>query len=245
MSIDVAVISTTLEGLDEQYRTITHNLANASTVGYKRRFTVFAQSLKEQLSMMDESSSEGVESVFGATVIDFAQGAPVQTGRPLDVAISGKGFFVIETPDGPLYTRNGVFRTNAAGQLVDSVGRTVSGKNGPIVIPPTVSPEQLEITRDGSIAAAGLPIGQFKVVDFEDISILVPVGNNCFKAPDDAEPQESETALVDQGYQESSNVNIVEELVSLITVSRTYEANLKSRDLQSDGSESLLQVALS
>ena len=142
----------------------------------------------------------------------------------------GKGFFIIETPEGPLYTRNGMFRTNSNGQIVDSEGRTVAGEAGPIMIPAGVGLSQLSVASDGSISAGGTAIGRFSIVDFgADEDKLVPAGANRYRMPEEGiVPVAAEQIVVKQGYLESSNVKMVDELVDMIMdmimVSRLYEA---------------------
>jgi flagellar basal-body rod protein FlgG len=180
------------------------------------------------------------------SVFDFAQGNMVETGRPLDFALFGKGFFVIETPEGPLYTRSGIFQTNQNGQIVDSEGRIAAGEAGPISIPISVAHSQLNVSSDGSISSGDTVIGKFRLVDFGDNeNKLIPDGANCFRMPDDTiVPAAAEYIVVKQGYQESSNVSMVDELVDMIMVTRLYEANMKSISAQSQTSSSLMGVAM-
>ena len=180
------------------------------------------------------------------SAFDFSQGSLIQTGRTLDFALLGKGFFVVETPEGPLYTRNGAFRTNENGQIVDSAGRTVAGEAGPITVPATVGLSELQVSADGRISAGGINIGKIKIVDFKDNeSKLVPVGGNCFVMPDkDIQPASAENVVVKQGYQEASNVKIVDELVDMIMVTRLYEANMRYVSAQRETSSSLTSVAM-
>ena len=245
MSGSIQAISSSLETLNEQYRTITHNLANASTAGFKRQIGSTMQSLAGQLLGASESTGPSVEEVTGTVSIDFTPGAMVRTGRPLDLALQGKkGFFVIDTPEGPLYTRNGVFQVNAQRQLVDSAGRTVSGEGGPIVIPSSVAVGGVSVATDGSVSAAGQSIGQFKLVEFDEPTQLIQVGSNCFRAPQTLAPVSATEATVHQGFQEASNVRVVEELVDLIAVTRLYEANLKSISAQDERMRNILNVAM-
>ncbi|MGD0078291.1 MAG: flagellar hook basal-body protein, partial [Sedimentisphaerales bacterium] len=160
--------------------------------------------------------------------------------------IMGKGFFVVETPEGPLYTRNGAFQINDGGQLTDSVGRIVSGEAGPITVPPTVGISQLAVTADGKITADGINIGKLQIVDFkENESKLIPAGGNCFLMPDkDVRPTPAENIVVKQGYQEASNVKVVDELVDMIMVSRLYEANMRYVSAQKENSSSIMNVAM-
>jgi flagellar basal-body rod protein FlgF len=237
MADSIAPISSSLEALTDQYRTITQNLANANTTGYKRRMTAFQQTLASQ--MTSASGAVADPAVAGRTSIDFTQGAMARTESPLDMAIDGAGFFVLETPTGPLYTRHGSFGLNSSNQLVDRAGRLVGGESGPITIPPTVSLQHVSISSDGTVSAEGKALGKVKLVQFKDPSVLTPVGGNCYAAPSGAQQQPAKASLC-QGYQEGSNVNIVEEMVGLITVSRLYEANLKNVHTQDERMKTLL-----
>ena len=131
MSDAIEQISSSIESLTQEFEIISHNLANVSTAGYKRRSNAFSQVLEAQNPTGQDSSTDTTQTT---EIFDFSQGNIVETSRRLDFALSGQGFFVIETPEGPLYTRNGVFSTDNNGQIVDLLGRTVAGENGPIVL---------------------------------------------------------------------------------------------------------------
>lgn len=237
-------VSSSINALTEEFGIITHNLANVSTAGYKRRLSIFSKALDKAQQLGENPDSSGQVSLD--SVFDFSQGNPIQTGSPLDFALYGKGFFVIETPEGPLYTRNGMFQINPNGQIVDSQGRTVAGQAGAITIPKSVGLSQLSISNDGSISADGTAIGKFRIVDFkENENKLVAVGGNCFRMEDkDIEPVEAEQITVKQGYQEASNVKMVDELVNMIMVSRLYEANMKFISAGKQMAGSLMSVAM-
>jgi flagellar basal-body rod protein FlgF len=237
MSNDITSVSSSLEALTREYRTITHNIANANTPGYKRRLNVFSQALQQA-----ESSAPGVDS---QKFVDFRGGRFVQTDRKLDVALDGPGFFTIETPEGPIYTRHGSFRTNARGQLVDGAGRLVGGEGGPISVPANVSPLSVRISPDGTVSAAGGTLGRLRVVEFTDPRQLTPVGQNAFAAPEDVDAEPAEETNVHQGFVEGANVSVVEELVGLISLARMYEANLKTITKQDERLRHLLNVASS
>jgi len=239
-------VSTTIDALTREFDIIAHNLANVSTVGYKRRCNAFSKSLEAQGTGVQTYSpgSIDLDSVF-----DFSQGSIVETGRPLDLALYGKGFFVIETPEGPLYTRNGVFGANQNGQIVDSVGRIVSGEAGAITIPGGVAPAQLNVASDGNIKSGGIDgitIGKFRLVDFPDNEdTLVPAGDNCYQMPEqDITAVAAENIVVKQGYQEASNVKMIDELVDMMMVSRLYEANMKFVTAQGEATDSIMSVAM-
>ena len=238
MSDPIETTTSSLQALSDQYHAIAHNLANVNTAGYKRRCSSFVQLLQQAQTLSD------IALIADQVSIDFSQGALTRTGRSLDLGLEGKGFFVLETPEGPLYSRSGVFRTNAEAQLVDSSGRTVAGEAGPIVIPTTASTAAVRVSADGSISVAGRGVGKFRLVEFENEMDLVPVGGNCFRAPVDAVTTPATNTAVRQGFQEASNVRIVGELVRLITVTRLYEANLKAIQIQDETMKNILQVAM-
>jgi flagellar basal-body rod protein FlgF len=234
-------VTTSIDALTKEFEIITHNLANASTVGFKRRCNAFSKVLGAQDTETYSPGTIDLNSAF-----DFSQGSMVETGRPLDFALHGKGLFVIETPEGPLYTRNGTFSTNQNGQIVDSLGRIVAGQAGPITIPPNVGISQLNVTGDGTINAGEIAIGKFRLVDFgQNENKLVPTGNSCYLMPDEnIQPTEAGNMVVKQGYQEASNVRIIDELVDMILVSRLYEANMNSITAEKQASSSLMNAAM-
>jgi len=228
----------------KEYEGITHNLANISTTGFKRRVNSFSRELMDKMSIDgDDSLTSGKVNIESA--IDFSGGTFQRTGRTLDVAISGKGFFVVETPDGPLYTRNGVFELNQQGQMVNASGRIIAGEDGPIAIPQSVSTQQIGIAEDGSISANGISLGKLKVVDFgADESKLAPVGGSCFELTDDnVISKPAAEAVLRQEYRENSNVNWIEELAGMITVTRLYEMNTGMLKKRQENAKAILAVA--
>ena len=235
-------VSSSLDALTKEFEIITHNLANVSTVGFKRRSNAFSQYFETREAGTETYSPGSIEL---NSVFDFSQGDIVETGRPLDLALYGKGFFVIETIEGFLYTRNGIFLRNQNGQIVDSQGRIVAGQAGPITIPSDVG-QQVSVSSDGSISAAGIAIGKFQLVDFEDNEDkLVPTGENCYWMPDEnIQPVAAESIVVKQGYQEASNVKIIDELVDMIMVSRLYEANMKFIGAGSEVANTLINAIM-
>jgi len=240
MAESIAHICSSLDALMREFDIVTHNLANVSTVGYKRRCSSFAKSLEAQESTEEETDC----CVTANAQFDFSQGNIVETGRALDLALYGKGFFVVETPEGPLYTRNGVFHLNQNRQIVNSDGRIVAGQLGPVTIPNNISVSQLYIAGDGSVKAGQTTIDRLRLVDFkDDEKTLVPAGANCFRKPEEVEPAAAEQMVVKQGYQEASNVRMVDELVNMITVSRLYEANMRFVSAAKDASSSIISVA--
>ncbi len=248
MTEAAAQISSSIDSLMREFNIITHNLANVSTVGYKRICNNFSKSLQAQQSATGADNSGGVDL---NSALDFSQGSIVETGRPLDFALLGKGFFVVETPDGPIYTRNGIFHINQNGQIVSSDGNIVAGQAGLITIPADAGLSELYVTADGSISAGGTVIDKLKLVDFKDKeNMLVPIGANCYALSatssngENIEPGTAGNIVVKQGYQETSNVQMVDELVDMIMVSRLYEANMQILSSQKDTSSSIIGVAM-
>jgi len=235
-------VSSNVDLLTRYFEQIANNLANVNTTGFKRQRSSFMEALQSQLA-----SPEGIPSpqLNIEQTVDFSQGTLIQTGRSLDLALAGRGFFVLETPDGPRYTRNGLFQVNGTGQIVDTQGRMVAGEGGPIVVPPGTDLSRLSVRADGAIAAGPIPIGRFRVVDFTDQQDqLTPVGNGCFQAPANVAAAPAQEVSVRQGFQESSNVQTVEELVDMISVSRLYDANLRVLAANREASRSILDVAM-
>ncbi|MGB2823922.1 MAG: flagellar hook-basal body protein [Phycisphaerae bacterium] len=248
MPSSIDAVSSSLEALTEQYRSITGNLANANTPGFKRTRVSFEQTLAEAVSgsASSEQSGPATGQVSANGAIDFSQGAMTQTGRALDLALGGRGFFTLKTVDGELYTRSGKLHVNDQRQLVDSVGRIVGGSGGaPIVAPATVSTMDIRVTREGDVRAGGTSIGRLEIVDFDDLSKLAPRGSDCFEALEGAGRKDAVAPAVRQRHLESSNVSVVEELVGLIMVTRLYEANIKSISVQDEQMKNILEVAMS
>jgi len=246
MKGSIQAVGSSLETLTRHYEAVTHNLANASTAGFKRTVRSQGQNFAALMTEAARRAASNAKTVSDRSAIDFTQGSLVHTGRTLDLALQGENaFFVIETPDGPLYTRNGVFQLSAQGQLVNSAGQNVGGEGGPIIIPPDAAETQLTISGDGQILAGDRSLGKLKIVEFEDPTVLRQIGANAYQAPETVDPSPPGEATVHQGFQEASNVSTVTELVDLITVTRLYEANLKTIQSQEDRMDSLTRVAMS
>jgi flagellar basal body rod protein FlgG len=244
MTQAVAQIGSSVDVLTRELEIIANNVANANTTGFKRLSNAFSKVLDSQKGTADTYSPGTIDLKSG---LDFSQGNMVQTGRSMDFALSGSGFFVVETQDGPLYTRNGVFSTNQNGQIVDEMGRTVEGESGPITLPSGASVSAIHVTSGGEITAGGASIGKFKVVDFKDSdeSKLVSIGNNCFAMSDNnVRPTSATNVVVKQGFQESSNVKIVDEMVDMVMITRLYEANMRYVTAQKENANSLTSVAM-
>lgn len=206
-------------GLARELDTIANNIANVNTGGFRRESVLFAEYVK-QLDGGDDSLSIAT---LNRRFIDFSEGEIKATGSPLDFAIDGDGFFLVESPDGPRLTRAGSFSLNASGEIVNSDGRRVLDESGgALLIPPQAS--LIAASPDGTITADGQPVGRLGVV-IADPAGLVREGDNLFRTDAGYEP--ATTAKVRQGAIESSNVNPITEIAHLIEVQRAYEMGQK------------------
>jgi len=200
-----------------------NNIANASTAGFKAERVLVEAEPGTPARAQDGSRKLSYVDEWGLGR-NFSQGAIDPTGRPLDFAIEGEGFFVVETPAGEqAYTRDGRFTLNADGELVASDGARVLSEQGlPILIDPAGG--EIVAEAGGVLTQNGLPLGNLGVVRFEDRGVLSKTGDNRFTAPDDAEPEPMLDPVVRQGASESSNVAPIIELVRMLEVSRTYRS---------------------
>ena len=244
MTQPITQIGSSVDALTRELEIIANNVANANTTGFKRLSNAFSKVLDSQVR---ETETHAPGTIDFKSALDFSQGNMVQTGRSMDFALSGSGFFVVDTQNGPLYTRNGVFSTNQNGQIVDEMGRAVEGESGPITLPSGVGVSGIQVLPGGQITAGGATIGKFKVADFKDNekSKLVSVGNSSFAMPDkNIQPTSATNVVVKQGFQESSNVKIVDEMVDMVMVTRLYEANMRCVSAQKDNANTLTNVAM-
>jgi flagellar basal body rod protein FlgG len=236
-------IAAGLGALMREYESTSNNIANSHTAGYKRKVTSFSTELEKTIKA-DTGSLAGV--LKARETADFTQGQLTMTGRSLDVAMEGKGFLTLQTPEGRLYTRNGTLQINILGQLTDLNGHRVAGRTGPINIPNTVSENDITIDEKGVLRAQGMELGQMQVVEFEDPSEqLEAVGNGCFRGPEDFRPKGAVATSVKQGYREDSNVRMMEELTNMMSLSRAFEASMSMLKRQRENNAAMIDVAKS
>ncbi len=213
---------------------IAGNLANVDTPGYKRDFALIG-SFPHELALRVEARGGqrpaarvpigrlGSGAFVTGVGFDADEGPMIETQNPLDMAIQGDGYFVVSTPQGEAYTRNGAFTLNAQGQIATAGGMPVLGEGGPVRLP---SGAKAEILADGSVLADGRFCGRLRVVCFDDPSQLRKVGAGLFaNVAGTAMPaMPAMRASVRQGFLEMSNVSAVAEMVRMIAGMRAYEA---------------------
>lgn len=219
-----------------------NNLANMTTSGFKAERLVMRE-LSERPAAASDTPQDIAFVDAWMLQRDFSSGPMQQTGNPLDVAIDGEGFFVVQTPEGEAYTRDGQFALNAQGQVVTHTGNLVMGDGGPITANPTGGP--LTISREGTISQDDAAVGTFKTVAFDTPGGLEKVGNNLWKATGEA-PRTPVNSHIAAGFVEGSNVNAVSELTQMIEISRSYTAVAKmisqSDELRGASIEKLARV---
>jgi flagellar basal-body rod protein FlgF len=200
-----------------------NNLANVNTSGFKADALVMEEA--DNTTAHADDDPRDIRFVRDIALMrDMRQGAIAMTGNALDVAIEGEGFFTVEGPDGPLYTRDGAFSLTGDGRLVTSDGHPVLSSGGaPIVLDP--QGESPVIGRDGAIRVAGVEAGRIGVARFAAPGALLKVGDNLWDAQAQA-PQPFEGVVL-QGALEGSNVRPVVELTRLIEISRAYQSAAK------------------
>jgi flagellar basal-body rod protein FlgF/flagellar basal-body rod protein FlgG len=213
-------LSTALIARTQALDTIANNLANSSTTGYLAERNVFSSILTASGNASNSSLNTAINNygVLGETTIDLSKGALQKTGNDLDLALQGSGFFVVQTTNGPAYTRNGAFRVSAKNQLVTASGDLVLGDKGPIIM--LAGP--VSISADGTISSNGAVTGKLKLVDFPAGTALRSTGGTDYTAPPNTATALKNSA-VQQGALESSNVNPVSGMVELITAQRSDE----------------------
>lgn len=246
MNPSLWVAKTGLEAQQLRMQVVSNNLANANTTGFKRGRAVFEDLLYQNLRQVGGQTTQQTRSPTGmhvgtgvrvvATDKLFEQGALTQSGNALDLAINGRGFFAVRMTDGSTgYTRNGTFQLNEQGQLVTSSGNVVEPG---ITIPNGA--QSITIGADGVVGALlpgqSLPtqLGSLQLADFVNPAGLQPKGENLYAesaasgTPQSGTPGLNGLGRLSQGSLESSNVNVVEELVNMIETQRAYEMNSKA-----------------
>jgi flagellar basal-body rod protein FlgG len=240
------VAKTGLDAQQTRMAVISNNLANVNTTGFKKARPIFEDLVYQSMRQVGSQTTQNTELPTGlqlgtgvrtvATEKLHTQGNILQTENSLDVAINGRGYLQILMPNGDIqYTRDGSFKLDSQGQIVTAGGLTLEPN---ITVPPDAI--SVSIGRDGSVnvvqpgSAAATNVGQIQLADFINPAGLEPVGENLFREsvasgpPIIGVPGEDERGYLLQGALETSNVNVVEELVNMIETQRAYEMNSKA-----------------
>jgi len=254
------IAKTGLDAQQTQIDVIANNLANVSTNGFKRSRAVFEDLIYQTVRQPGAQSTQqtqlpsGLQIGTGVRVVAtsrvHAQGNLQQTGNALDVAIQGQGFFQVQLPDGTTaYTRDGSFQVDGQGQLVTSSGFAVVPS---ITIPPNAI--KVTIAQDGTVsatapgAAAPTQVGQLQLANFVNPAGLGSFGQNLHLettasgTPQTGNPGQNGLGMLNQGYVETSNVNVAEELVNMIQAQRAFEMNSKAVQVSDQMLQRLAQL---
>jgi flagellar basal-body rod protein FlgF len=229
--------------LGRELDVVANNIANLNTTGFKADGSLFEEYLSSA-ARADQTHARVSFVRDRGTWHDMSAGPLEKTGSPLDVAIDGAGFLVVQTPRGERYTRNGALQINATGQLVTSDGNQVLGESGPIVFQP--NDNQVSISRDGTIsvregtADTDSVRGTLKLVSFDSAQQLQKDGSSTFKTTGGAEPQPAKGSTIIQGSIEKSNVRGVVEMSRMIEITRSYTEVASLLKQQADQSQSAI-----
>ena len=206
----------TLLNQEQRLNQVTNNLANVDTPGFKKETVTF----DEMLYQANRSRQRVGKGLRIDTI--HQQGVVQKTDAPLDLAISGDGFFKVETPAGVRYTRAGNFQRNNEGLLVTANGYPVLGETGPI----TITGTKVDVAGDGRLYVDGVQVNRLAVIT-ADPKALKKEGENLFRLADGAAEQDSPNSQLMQGHLEKSNVNTVTEMTEMIDLYRAYEGQQK------------------
>jgi flagellar basal-body rod protein FlgF len=231
-----AIAASGLRARMESLELLANNVANATTGGYKADREFYS------LYTSPEAQDSATMPVIERPWIDMSQGLVHETGNPLDLALTGKGFFAVDGPSGPLYTRNGNFRLAGDGKLITSDGYAVRGSGAPFRLDGTRS---IDISADGTIRQNGLIVGKLEVVDFSSTAGLSKQGSNYLRIGDPTvQPSAPAGTSIEQGRLEASNTGSAESAVRLVNVMRQFEMLQKAASLGADmNRQAIEQVA--
>lgn len=209
---------------------LANNVANADTPGFRSSQSLFASYMSRAGGSPPAGPSHFVEST--ATWRNMSAGPLRATGNPLDLALPGDGFFVVQTGRGERYTRAGHFALSADGAVVDTDGNPLLGEDGPLQIPP--ESREIAVAGDGTVRTEDGNVGRIRVVRFEDPQRLVAEGARLFSAPPGLVPEVVRQIGIVQGSVESSNVRPIEEMVRMMTELREFQFAVQFSERESD-----------
>lgn len=221
---------------------VANNLANADTDGFKAERIAFTTALETAVRDLGAGAARGASGrVFPAVApgtLDLAPGPVARTGGALDAAIDGEGFFEVETPQGPRYSRAGAFALGADGALVTASGHPVLGDAGPISVPEGPA----AIRAGGAVVdGSGAVVGRLRVVAFDDPRALVAEGGGLLRAAPEAAPRAVADPRLVPGALERSNVRPAEQLASLVFLQRAFEISLRAMQSDDEATGRLIQ----
>ncbi len=208
---------------------VANNLANAETAGYKKD-SIFLRYVKEQQGLNSKLAPSWETRMIDKLYTDYTEGSLDRTDQQLDLAIQGDGFFVVQTPNGEAYTRNGSFSISPSGQLVNADNYPVLTDGGPL----TVQGGTLSVSETGQVSVDNQSLGTLRVVDFPKPYQLTKVNGSVFTAPTGVTPTQASSVVVRQGFLEKSNVDVLKEMVEMIESYRMFETGQRMIQIQDE-----------
>ncbi len=218
-----------LESLDM----LANNMANSGAPGYKADREFYGVYLSAEAADSPAGTSPTILPVVERQWTDFSQGSLTPTGNPLDLALNGLGFFVVQSPSGPVFTRDGSFRLSAAGELETNTGYKIQSQDGSPILVDSTRP--VDIGSDGMVRQEGQDVAQIAVVNFSDPAALTKRGNNYFRTDLSTMPPVPATeAEIHQGTVEAANSQPAESAVRLVNIMRQFETLQKALTIGAD-----------
>ena len=223
---------------------ISNNLANIDTTGFKRD-NLFIDILKNKGTEMAKGKGE-LAGLEAKEFTDFSEGSLRETNNQLDLSIVGNGFFVMETPNGLRYTRNGNFMLNVDGTLTTNQGYPVLGENGKIVIPDIqkLRDGDININETGEITVNNSIVGRVRIATFDNLNLLKKDHSTSFQTdePERSIEPDGTTTSIRQGFLEESNVNGIAEMVEMVELGRSFETDQKAVQAQDETLQQAMDV---
>ncbi|OGV46133.1 MAG: hypothetical protein A2X46_12520 [Lentisphaerae bacterium GWF2_57_35] len=216
-----------IAGQVNRLEAISENLANSNMPGYRRLNVdqkvfdlIYRQAMAAPMNMNWKQGE-----AYDPITVDFTPGALRTTDRPLDFAIHGDGFFVVEKDGKEYYTRNGAFKIDTEGRLVNAGDMPVKGRSGDILIPPKVNLSELSVSPDGTLRAGQRVLDTLQTASFSDLKKLVRVGPTLYSTPQDMSPEATSPETTVMGrVLEDSNTTVFAEMADMISCMRAFEA---------------------
>lgn len=216
---------------------VANNIANAGTAGYKKD-VMFSRELSKAERKITPRENDWQTTLDSRIKIDYGLGVFDKTENPLDLAIEGDGFFTLQASDGTTaLTRSGAFVIDADGYLSMADGYRLVGEGGPI----QVGSGTLSVGQNGEVQVNGLSAGRVTVKTVADVTALERLGGSLFAVPEGQELIDPLQATIRQGYQETSNVDVIQEMVDMMVAFRTYESNARALQTQDASLNHLFQ----
>jgi len=216
---------------------VANNIANAGTAGFKKD-VMFSRELSKAERKITPRTNDWQTTLDSRIHVDYSLGVFDKTDNPLDLAIEGDGFFTLESADGTTaLTRSGAFVVDPDGYLSLSGGFRLTGDGGPI----QVGSGKLSVGQNGEVQVNGLTVGRVTVKAVADVDSLERLGGSLFAVPEGEELIDPISATIRQGYRETSNVDVIQEMVDMMVAFRTYESNARALQTQDASLNHLFQ----